>query len=67
MFQEFYSGTDLLIWPLVGMGLFLLSFIGVLLYVFFVMRKGRNLDRIASLPLEDDNLINLEKEDAENE
>ncbi len=54
MFQEFFARSDLLFWPLVGLAIFFLTFLGVLAYVFFGMKKGRALDRIASLPLEDD-------------
>ena len=54
MFQQFYAGSDLLIWPLIGLGIFLVSFIAVIVYVLFFMRRGPELDRIASLPLDDD-------------
>jgi len=54
MYKEFYAHSDLMIWPLVGLAIFVLSFIGVLAYVFFGLRKSREMDRMASLPLDDD-------------
>lgn len=54
MFGEYYAGSDLLMWPLVGLGIFVVAFIGVLLYVLVVVRDRHTLDRMAALPLEDD-------------
>ncbi len=51
MFQQFYSGNELLIWPLIGFLLFLGAFVGVLLYVFIGLRDRDKVDRLASLPL----------------
>ena len=53
MFTEFLASSDLLIWPLVALGVFFLTFVGVLVYVAFGMR-GPRLDRLASLPLDRD-------------
>ena len=54
MFSEFFRARgELLVWPLIGLFLFLAAFLGVLFRVFF-RSKGESLDRIASLPLEGD-------------
>jgi hypothetical protein len=54
MFQQFYTGSDLLIWPLVGLGLFVLGFVAVLLYVGIVLRGSPVIEHLAALPLADD-------------
>jgi hypothetical protein len=54
MFQQFYAGSDLLVWPVVGLGIFILSFLAVVSYVFLFMRRGDDLERVAALPLDDD-------------
>jgi cbb3-type cytochrome oxidase subunit 3 len=62
MYQEFYAGSDLLVFPLIGLGIFFVAFVAVIVYVLFFMRRGRELDRIASLPLDDDDLPNSRME-----
>ena len=57
MFQEFYQGSPHLIWPLVGLGIFFLTFLGVLLYVGVVLRNNPVVEKMASLPLEDDDIV----------
>jgi len=52
MFQEFFSRSDHLIWPLIGLILFVAIFLGVLAYVFFGLRDRRKVDEIAALPFE---------------
>lgn len=54
MFQEFYSKSDMLAWPVVGLLIFATIFIGVLAYVFFGLRDKDKIDEISSLPLNDD-------------
>ncbi len=55
MFQEFYQArAGLLIWPLLGLGIFLTSFVFVLAYVVLGLRDGRKRDELAALPLADD-------------
>ncbi|MCP4572169.1 MAG: hypothetical protein GY838_07415 [bacterium] len=54
MFQEFYAESSLLIWPLVGLLIFVAVFIGVLAFTFFGLRDKRKLEEIAALPLEPD-------------
>jgi hypothetical protein len=67
MYQEFYQGSNLLIWPLVGLGIFLLSFIGVLMYVSVFLRDKGKLNHLASLPLENDQAGSSLKEVCDNE
>ena len=54
MFQEFFSRSDLLIWPLVGLVIFVLGFLGVLWYVLHGLADPRKREHMASLPLDDD-------------
>ena len=56
MFQEFLSGSNLLVWPIVGFVIFFVAFMAVLGYVAFGNRRNHTLDRLASLPLDDDAL-----------
>ncbi|MFO7609124.1 MAG: CcoQ/FixQ family Cbb3-type cytochrome c oxidase assembly chaperone [Candidatus Krumholzibacteriia bacterium] len=57
MYQEFYARSGLLVWPLVGLILFLAVFIGVLAFTFFGLRDRRRIDELAALPLEPDSGI----------
>lgn len=54
MFQQFFRNSELLIFPVVGLIIFFLSFVGVLAYVFIGLRNKDKVRRIASLPLEGD-------------
>jgi hypothetical protein len=54
MYSEFYSGSGLLIWPFIGLFIFLASFAGVLLYVFIGLRDEGKRRHLAELPLQDD-------------
>ncbi len=51
MFQEFYNNSNLLAWPLLGLGIFVTSFLLVLYYVFAVLSKNDS-NKMAALPLE---------------
>ncbi|MFN2371230.1 MAG: CcoQ/FixQ family Cbb3-type cytochrome c oxidase assembly chaperone [Candidatus Krumholzibacteriia bacterium] len=62
MYQEFYARSGLLVWPLVGLILFLAVFIGVLAFTFFGLRDRRRIDEIAALPLEPDSGIDCPAE-----
>jgi len=62
MFQEFYAKSDLLIWPLIGLIIFLAVFAGVLAFVFFGLRDKEKLDAVASLPLEPDHVTDSQAE-----
>ena len=64
MFQQFYAGSDLLVWPLVGLGIFVLGFVAVLLYVGVVLRGSPLIDHLAALPLADDTTGLAEDEEA---
>lgn len=52
MFQEFFSRSSLLIWPLMGLLLSVAFFIGVLAYVFLGLRDRKHIGRLAALPFE---------------
>ncbi len=52
MYQDYFAGSDLLVWPLVGLMFFVLSFLGVLWYVLVGLGDERKRDHIAALPLE---------------
>ncbi len=54
MFQQYFAQSDLLMWPLVGLMLFLMSFMGVLWSVFNGLGDARVRDHIAALPLDDE-------------
>lgn len=54
MFSEFYANSNLLIWPLVGLGIFVLAFLAVLAWVVFGLRRNPIVDRMAALPLDDE-------------
>lgn len=54
MYQEFYANSEHLIWPLVGLVIFVLMFVGVLAYVFLGLRDKDKVAEIAALPLADD-------------
>ena len=63
MFAEFYSQNPLLFWPLVGLVIFVVSFMAVLLYVFMGLREKSKVDYLASLPLESDHELSVESRD----
>ena len=54
MFQDYFAQSDHLIWPLIGLMIFVLLFVGVLAYVFLGLRDKEKVDEIAALPLEED-------------
>ena len=54
MFQDYFAQSDHLIWPLIGLLIFVLLFVGVLAYVFLGLRDKDKVDEIAALPLADD-------------
>ena len=54
MYQEYFAQSDLLVWPLVGLLIFVVIFSGVLAFVFFGLRDPDKLKEIAALPLEPD-------------
>jgi len=54
MFQDYFANSPHLIWPLVGLMIFVLLFVGVLAYVFLGLRDRDKVNEIAALPLADD-------------
>jgi cbb3-type cytochrome oxidase subunit 3 len=56
MFQDYFAQSDHLIWPLIGLVIFVLLFVGVLAYVFLGLRDKDKVDEIAALPLADDSI-----------
>ena len=50
MFQDFFAKSDLLVWPVFGLLIFLMIFVGVLAYVFLGLRDKDKIDEMASLP-----------------
>ena len=56
MYQEYLSKSDHLIWPLIGLLIFVLMFVGVLAYVFLGLRDKDKVDEIAALPLAEDTI-----------
>lgn len=51
MFQEYFAQSDLLVWPLIGLIIFLASFVGVILYVCVGLRDAKKRKYLARLPL----------------
>jgi hypothetical protein len=54
MFADFYAQNPLLFWPLVGLVIFVASFVAVLLYVAFGLRERGKVEYLAALPLGSD-------------
>ncbi|MBK8167399.1 MAG: hypothetical protein IPK64_15760 [bacterium] len=52
MFQEFFSRSTLLAWPLAGLLLSVTFFVGVLAFVFLGLRDRRHVHDLASLPFD---------------
>ena len=52
MYAQFYADNPLLFWPLVGLVIFVLSFVGVLIYVLFGLRDKHKVERLSRLPLD---------------
>ncbi|MFT5234068.1 MAG: cbb3-type cytochrome oxidase subunit 3 [Candidatus Krumholzibacteriia bacterium] len=57
MYQEFFAKSDHLIWPLLGLVIFVSIFLGVLAYVFLGLRDKSKIESVANLPLEDNEVI----------
>jgi hypothetical protein len=52
MYQEYLAGSSYLIWPLIGLIIFVTLFLGVLAYVFLGLRDKTKVDEMAALPFE---------------
>jgi len=57
MFQEFFSRSTLLVWPLVGLLLSVTFFIGVLAFVFLGLRDRTRVSELASMPLDAEEIV----------
>jgi cbb3-type cytochrome oxidase subunit 3 len=57
VYQEFFAKSDHLIWPLLGLVIFVSIFLGVLAYVFLGLRDKSKIESVANLPLEDNEVI----------
>ena len=62
MFLEFLRRSDLLVWPLVGLAIFLTVFVGVLVKVVLDGRRPRYLAELTALPLSDDEWSHVSRE-----
>ena len=54
MFLDFLSRSDLLIWPIIGLVIFMAVFVGVLVQVAVSGRRPQVLADLTALPLSDD-------------
>ncbi len=54
MFHDFLVGRDLMVLPIIALGIFGTTFTLVLAYVFLGWRTTETTDRVARLPLADD-------------
>ena len=53
MYKEFFAQSDLLMWPLLALGIFFTTYMVVLIRTAVGFHKKRRLDHLAHLPLED--------------
>jgi hypothetical protein len=54
MYAQWFAGSDLLVWPLIGLGIFFVTFVAVLIWIFVGMRDTRRTGALAAMPLRDD-------------
>ncbi len=54
MYQEFYANHHLMIYPMIGLCIFFISFLLVLAWVFFGLRGNPTVEEMAALLLVDD-------------
>ena len=67
MYQEFYANSDLMILPVIGLCMFFVSFVLVLAWVVFGLRKSSMPAEMAQLPLHDDVVEECAKEERSHE
>ena len=67
MFREFYAASDLMILPLIAMGLILAAFIAILFWVFVLLRDSPMPQYMANLPLSDGPVVDESQEESSNE
>ncbi len=65
MSEWFFRDNPLLVWPLVGLGIFAAAFLLVILYVTVGLRHDREIERMAALPLADEAAAALEEGDVQ--
>jgi cbb3-type cytochrome oxidase subunit 3 len=54
MSEWFFRDNPLLVWPLVGLGIFAAAFLMVIIHVTVGLRHDRETERMAALPLADE-------------
>ncbi len=57
MFQEIFAQSDLLIWPLVSLLIFVTVFLAVLAFMFLGLRDRKKIDKIAALPFAEESVV----------
>ena len=62
MFQEFFARSELLLLPLIALGIFFVTFVMVLAHVVVGMKKNELLSHIAALPLDDEGEVRYRAE-----
>ena len=67
MYQEFYADSQLMILPIIGLCMFFVTFLLVLAWVFFGLRRSSMPEEMAQLPLQDDPGIECSKEEHHHE
>lgn len=67
MYQEFYASSDLMILPLIGMGLIMAAFIAILFWVIVGLRNSPLPRYMANLPLSDGPVVDEGQEETSND
>ena len=67
MYGEFYAGSNLMILPLIAMGLIMVAFIAILYWVLVLLRDSPMPRYMANLPLSDGPVVDESQEDSSNE
>jgi hypothetical protein len=60
MFQDFFSRSTLMVWPLVGLLLSVAFFVGVLAFVFLGLRDRGRVAELAALPFDTEETIDAQ-------
>ena len=67
MYQEFYAASELMILPLIAMGLIIAAFIAILFWVTVLLRDSPMPRYMANLPLSDGPVVDESQEESSNE
>ena len=67
MYQEFYAASELMILPLIAMGLIIAAFIAILFWVTVLLRDSPMPRYMANLPLSDGHVVDESQEESNNE